>query len=228
VTAPGGMAGGATAGGGDAATPCDVAAGTAAPLRPVRAAGRPRDARTDAAILSATLDLFSEVGFEGMSIEAVAARAGVGKTTIYRRWPSKEAIVVAAVGTSLSGTEPAVDTGSVAGDLAAMAKRAHCFLARTLSGQVLPQMMCHVAADTALGRLYAEQVLEPKRRRLIETLERGRARGELRQDLDLAVAADSILALLVFLRLTRRIYELEDEALACAAEQLLAGMRAAG
>jgi AcrR family transcriptional regulator len=193
-----------------------------------RVPGRPRDARADAAILSATLDLFSEVGFEGMSIEAVAARAGVGKTTIYRRWPSKEAIVVAAVSTSLGRAEPPVDTGTVAGDLAAMAKRAHRFLTGTLSGQVLPQMMCHVAADTALGRLYVEQVLEPKRRRLIETLQRGRARGELREDLDLSVAADSILGVLVFLRLTRRVYELEEEDVVRAAEQLLAGMRPPG
>jgi AcrR family transcriptional regulator len=191
----------------------------------VRVAGRPRDARTDAAILSATLDLFSEMGFEGMSIEAVAARAGVGKTTIYRRWPSKEAIVVAAVGTSLSHTEPPVDTGSVAGDLAAMAKRAHCFLTGTMSGQVLPQMMCHVAADTELGRLYVEQVLEPKRRRTIEMLERARAGGELRHDLDLDIAADSIIGLLVFLRLSRRIYDLGADAIARAVEQLLAGMR---
>ena len=132
---------------------------------------------------------------------------------------------MAAVGTSLGGTELAVDTGSVAGDLAAMAKRARCFLRGTLSGQVLPQMMCHVAADTGLGRLYVEHVLAPKRRRVIETLERGRARGELRRDVDLEAAADSILGTLVFLRLTRRIYDLEEDAVGRAVEQLLAGMR---
>ncbi|MGH2722535.1 MAG: TetR/AcrR family transcriptional regulator, partial [Actinomycetota bacterium] len=54
-----------------------------------RSGGRPRDARADEAIRTSTLDLFCELGFDGVSIEAVAARAGVGKTTIYRRWPSK-------------------------------------------------------------------------------------------------------------------------------------------
>lgn len=205
----------------------DAAGSAAAPDRSLRTGGRPRDARADAAILRATLDLFSEVGFEGMSIEAVAARAGVGKTTIYRRWPSKEAIVIAAVGASLSGEEPPIDTGKVAGDLAAGAKRAHRFLTGTLSGQVLPQMMCHVAAGTELGRLYIEQVLAPKRRRLIEMLERGLARGELRRDVDLGLAVDSILGTLVFLRLSRRIYDLEEDDVARAVEQLLAGMRTA-
>ena len=192
----------------------------------VRTGGRPRDARCEAAILSATLDLFSEAGFEGMSIEAVAHRAGVGKTTIYRRWPSKEAIVVAAVGASLSGEESPIDTGSLTGDLVAMAKRAHCFLTSTVSGQVLPQMMRHVATDTELGRLYVQQVLAPKRRRMVEMLERGLARGELRPGVDLAAAADAILGTLVFLRLSRRIYDLDEDAVVRTIEQLLDGIRA--
>jgi AcrR family transcriptional regulator len=162
-----------------------------------------------------------------MSIEAVAHRAGVGKTTIYRRWPSKEAIVVAAVGASLSGGEPPIDTGSLAGDLLAMARRAHCFLTSTVSGQVLPEMMRHVATDTELGRLYVHQVLGPKRRRMVEMLERSLARGELRPGVDLGAAADAILGTLVFLRLSRRIYDLEEDAVVRTVEQLLDGIRVA-
>src|SRR5262249_7192709 len=59
--------------------------------------GRPRDPEADRAILQATIELLSEEGYEGLSIESVAARAGVGKTTIYRRWPSKEPLVVDAI-----------------------------------------------------------------------------------------------------------------------------------
>lgn len=216
------------------AVDADVAGRIAAPSRArragglVRPGGRPRDARCEAAILSATLDLFSEVGFEGMSIEALAARAGVGKTTIYRRWPSKEAIVVAAVATSLSGAESPIDTGSLTGDLVATVKRAYCFLTSTVSGQVLPQMMRHVATDTALGRLYVQQVLAPKRRRMTEMLERAVARGELRADTDLAAAADSIMGTLVYLRLTRRIYDLEEAAVIRAVDQVLDGIRVPG
>lgn len=163
-----------------------------------------------------------------MSIEALAARAGVGKTTIYRRWPSKEAIVVAAVATSLSGTESPIDTGSLAGDLAAMVKRAYCFLTSTVSGQVLPEMMRHVAADTRLGHLYAQQVLAPRRRRTIEMLERALARGELKAGVDVAAAADAITGTLMYLRLSRRLFDLDEAAVVRTIDQVLDGIRAAG
>jgi AcrR family transcriptional regulator len=216
------------------AVDADVAGAATVPPRAravaglVRAGGRPRDARCEAAILSATLDLFSEVGFEGMSIEALAARAGVGKTTIYRRWPSKEAIVVAALGASLSGAESPIDTGSLAGDLAALVKRSYCYLTSTVSGQVMPEMMRHVAADTRLGRLYAQQVLAPKRRRTVEMLERAVARGELRAGVDVAAAADTVTGTLMYLRLSRRIFDLDEGTVVRTIGQVLDGIRLAG
>jgi AcrR family transcriptional regulator len=66
-------------------------------LSAARAPGRPRDPQVDQAILTATLELLGDDGFDGLSIEAVAARAGVGKTTVYRRWPSKIPLVVDAL-----------------------------------------------------------------------------------------------------------------------------------
>ena len=70
-----------------------------APLAPVssRPPGRPRDPEVDRSILKATIELLADDGFGGLSIEAVAARAGVGKTTVYRRWPSKTPLVVDAL-----------------------------------------------------------------------------------------------------------------------------------
>ena len=73
-----------------ASPPLEVAAPTKGP-------GRPRDPEADRAIHQATIELLGEEGYEGLSIEAVAARAGVGKTTLYRRWPSKEPLVVDAI-----------------------------------------------------------------------------------------------------------------------------------
>src|SRR5438094_778128 len=70
-------------------------------------AGVPRDPEADRAILQATIELLGEHGYEGMSIEAVAARAGVGKTTVYRRWISKEPLVVDAVERYRSPETPA-------------------------------------------------------------------------------------------------------------------------
>src|SRR4051794_33161402 len=84
---------------------------------PARRVGRPRDQRAEGAILDATVALVGEVGFGNLTVDAVAARAGVGKATIYRRWASKEELVIAAVTCLRHGVE-APDTGSVVDDLA--------------------------------------------------------------------------------------------------------------
>ncbi|MCH1865271.1 TetR/AcrR family transcriptional regulator [Nocardioides sp. CFH 31398] len=85
--------------------------------------GRPRDAGRDVAILEATLDLLTEVGYDDLTTAEVARRAGAGKATIYRRWPSKAELVLAAVG-RMGGDPPRLadlpDTGTLRGDLAAL------------------------------------------------------------------------------------------------------------
>src|SRR6266536_3507210 len=72
----------------------------AGPAGTTRRPGRPRSEQAEQAIVEATLDLFAEQGFEGVCVEAVAARAGVGKATIYRRWPNKEELLLAALSSS--------------------------------------------------------------------------------------------------------------------------------
>src|SRR5271163_2599111 len=73
-----------------------------------RRPGRPRSEQAEHAIIEATLDLFAEQGFEGVCVESVAARAGVGKATIYRRWPNKEEMLLAALG-SMKSPIPELD-----------------------------------------------------------------------------------------------------------------------
>src|ERR1700744_4448260 len=91
----------------------DAEDGTLEPAETSRRPGRPRSEQAEQAIIEATLDLFAEQGFEGVCVEAVAARAGVGKATIYRRWPNKEELLLAALGSMKSPfPEP---TGSVKG-----------------------------------------------------------------------------------------------------------------
>ena len=85
-----------------------------------RGPGRPRDARHDQAILAATLEILQEQGYGGLTIEGVAARAGVGRPTIYRRWPSKPALVVAALVQSDRLALPVARHGLVARDLIAV------------------------------------------------------------------------------------------------------------
>ena len=81
--------------------------------------GRPRSEQADRAIMAAALELLAERGLAGMSIEEVAARAGVGKATIYRRWSSKGALALDAFLAEFEQQQPLPDTGSLRGDLAA-------------------------------------------------------------------------------------------------------------
>jgi AcrR family transcriptional regulator len=164
--------------------------------------GRPRSAEADRAILESALDAFVENGFEGMSVEAVAERAGVGKTTIYRRWSSKQELVVAALDTLLEEMHP-VATGDTEADLVALVGRVQHFVTRTRAGEVLPRMIGEVAAGTPLGRAYFEKVMQPRLGQLAGIFEDARARGELRPDVDVDLALAAVIGSMMFLRLTR-------------------------
>ncbi|MFG2086335.1 MULTISPECIES: TetR/AcrR family transcriptional regulator [unclassified Spirillospora] len=152
-----------------------------------RAPGRPRSERAEKAIIEATLDLLArESGVAGVSIEAVAARAGVGKTTIYRRWPSKEALIVEALGSAKaplpepSGASVREDLTEIARALAAERGRRHsrCFWNVVGSAEKHPELYAR----------YKENIIEPRRAIVRDVLRRGVAGGELRADLDVEVA----------------------------------------
>lgn len=190
-----------------------------------RPRGRPRDARADGAILDAALQAFVDDGYEGMSIESVAARAGVGKTTIYRRWPSKQDLIIAATD-SLFEDLSVPDTGDVRSDLASVVRHAHRFLTRTRAGEVLPRMIAEVAAGTSLGQTYLEKVMRPRLEAMRAALAAGKARGELREDLDEHLALASIIGSMMFLRTTRTLPETGDAFADRLVSQLVDGMRA--
>ena len=107
-----------TAGG---AVGAGAGAGVVVSVTAERRPGRPRSATADQAILDAALELFVEAGLEGLAVEQVAARAGVGKATIYRRYPGKIDLVIAAARCLTSAVAPVPDTGTADGDLRAIA-----------------------------------------------------------------------------------------------------------
>jgi AcrR family transcriptional regulator len=152
-------------------------------------AGRPRSEEAHQAILDATLELLAEVGFSALTVEGVAQRAGVGKATIYRRWPSKLPLVVEAFG-GLPRFED-VDTGDLAGDLKAMLRSYLQVFNDTPLATILPSLAGERAHNEALSEVF-DPVLKGRRRPLIAVLERGVARGELAADLDLELAADLV------------------------------------
>lgn len=152
-------------------------------------AGRPRSEEAHQAILDATLALLAEVGFSALTVEGVAARAGVGKATIYRRWPSKVPLVVEAFGGLPAFND--FDTGSLAGDLEAMLRAYLDLFNKTPLATVLPALASERAHDPALAALF-NPVLRQRRSPLMNALERARDRGEIAAGVDLELAADLI------------------------------------
>jgi AcrR family transcriptional regulator len=153
------------------------------------AAGRPRSEEAHRAILEATLELLVEVGFSAMTVEGIASRAGVGKATIYRRWPSKLPLVVEAYG-RLPGFEEA-DTGDLAEDLKKMLRSyLQAFNASPLSA-VLPSLAGERAHNPELEELF-EPVSKGRRQPLIRAFERAVDRGDVPPDIDLELAADLV------------------------------------
>jgi AcrR family transcriptional regulator len=152
-------------------------------------AGRPRSEEAHQAILDAALELLSEVGFSALTVEGVASRAGVGKATIYRRWPSKLPLVVEAFG-QLPALED-VDTGSLAGDLKAMLRGYLALFNRTPLATILPSLAGERAHNPELSQLF-DPVMKGRRQPLARAFERARDRGEVAPDLDLELAADLV------------------------------------
>jgi AcrR family transcriptional regulator len=152
-------------------------------------AGRPRSEEAHQAILDATLELLSELGFSALTVEGVASRAGVGKATIYRRWPSKLPLVVEAFG-QLPALEDH-DSGSLEGDLKVMLRDYLEAFNETPLATVLPSLAGERRHDPELSKLF-EPVMMGRRQPLRQALERAVARGELSESLDLGLAADLI------------------------------------
>jgi AcrR family transcriptional regulator len=155
------------------------------PGPPAPRRGRPRNAQAEQAILEATVAILSEVGFNHLSIEAVAARAGVGKPTIYRRWPSKPELVLDAV-KRLAPPFPTADTGDPRSDL----RRIVPELIFSLTSSPVVRAMISLAGDADMARRLDEQYLTPRRAAIADILQRAVAAGELRADIDIEMAID--------------------------------------
>ena len=151
--------------------------------------GRPRSAHAHRAILAATLKLLADVGYEKLTLGEVAAVAGVGKATIYRRWPSKAPLVIEAFSQFPELATP--DTGSVLEDLTAALRSFARILETTPLPRVLPILAAECMHDRELSRLFTP-MRDARRQPLLDILARSVARHELPGDLDLEAAADLI------------------------------------
>ena len=189
-----------------------------------RGPGRPRSAVAHEAMRRAALTLFIEQGVEGMSIEAVATKAGVGKASIYRRWRSKEELVIDAV-IEVFADASIPDTGRVRDDLVQSTRDLQALMSSSPTGDVFPRMAAEVARRTPLGRLYGQRVIGPRRTLFEETLRRGIARGELPHSTDVELAVDHLVGTLLLRRLTGRLKRSDSAFAQRAVDLLLAGLR---
>lgn len=170
------------------------AGGTATSERPPPAEagkrGRPRSEQADHAILRAATDLLTERGLPGMSIEEVAARAGVGKATVYRRWPTKGALALDAFLALYQEEQPEHDTGTLRGDLLAALRGWVRAVTKTPAGRMLAGLIAAAQHDPDLAAGWRDHVIAPLRARHTVMLDRAIARGEIPADTDKDVLLD--------------------------------------
>ncbi|MBS1826661.1 MAG: TetR/AcrR family transcriptional regulator [Acidobacteria bacterium] len=156
-----------------------------------RAPGRPRDPETEERILEVALRLLSADGYSRMSLDTVAAEAGVSKPTIYRRWSSKADLATAALRT-MQVAEPKVDTGSTVGDLVAALENFSRSLLRPNGMSLIGTVLAEEGHTPELLRLFRERIVGPRRAILRGILHRAAARGELREDADVDAAVQML------------------------------------
>jgi AcrR family transcriptional regulator len=163
--------------------------------RPSRG-GRPRDPSRDGVIRAAILRLLADVGYGALTMDAVAAEAGVGKATIYRRWRTKQDLVVDTI-SDLNRAEAAiVDTGSLEGDLRAMLHQMVSMIAGPTGAATL-SLLSTIPHQPALAQAFQEGPLAVWRQSFDELWRRAERRGEIRPGLANSVIAEATSALLV-------------------------------
>jgi len=154
--------------------------------------GRPRSEKARHAILEAAAELLLQRGLGAVSMDAVAERAGVSKATIYRWWPSKEMLALDALLDWAATSAPARDTGSLRGDLVALARPWVREITRQPFGRVIAALVTEAQSDPEFAEAYRTHFVEPRREAMRAAYARAAERGEVPEDLDIEVAVDLI------------------------------------
>lgn len=156
---------------------------TTKPVTP-RRGGRPRSSLTEQAILDATRELLAEGGVRDLTIEGVASRAGVAKTTVYRRWRSKHELALAVLIDMVDRMAMVPDLGDTREELVAFVEGAIKVFGATLMGRVMQGIVSDLAADAQLGEAFRSRAVALRQAEARRLVERGIARGDLRTGAD--------------------------------------------
>ncbi|MEP7090199.1 MAG: TetR/AcrR family transcriptional regulator [Nocardioidaceae bacterium] len=159
---------------------------------------RPRvEGERESQILDAALDLLGRVGYDRLTMDAVAAEAKAGKATLYRRWPSKSSLVVDAILQSKQALQaPEVDTGSLREDLIRSAC-SHGGLTEDRSSHIMAGLVTALHHDPDFAAEFRSRVIGPKTEVARTMFERARARGEITADLDLDLLATALAGIIL-------------------------------
>ncbi len=155
--------------------------------------GPKRDEDAERRILDAARDLICARGSGRVSVNEIAAEAGVGKQTIYRWWPSKSAVVFDALEREIKASSPAPNTGTACGDVRVQMQRLAKLL-RSPLGAILRELIADSIADENVAEQFRERFFEERRKPAIAVVVAGMERGELRPDLDPATVVDLLFA----------------------------------
>ncbi|MDJ0736797.1 MAG: TetR/AcrR family transcriptional regulator [Nostocaceae cyanobacterium] len=159
--------------------------------------GRPRSAKSHQAILKATLELLGEVGFESMSIEAISTRAGVGKTTIYRRYNSKEELVADAI-ESIRQDVVIPNTGNLWSDIDQLIENAAQITSTPLGRQTVAMIINSASSNSQFAQIYWTKYLLPRRKAFAVVIERAKTRKEIQTDIDSDLVFDSMSGIMLY------------------------------
>ena len=170
---------------------------TTAP-QPRRRVGRPRSDAVHRAILEAARLELVEHGFSRLRLERVAARAGVGKATIYRRWPSKEALAGELLAGLVAPHIAVADVGDTRAELQACVATSLHAVAETAFGPVVRALLSQIAVNPAIGDPFRATTVRARREEVARVVARGIARGDLRPDADAGVATELLVGPVYF------------------------------
>lgn len=159
--------------------------------------GRPRSAQSQQAMLQATLELLAEVGFEVMSIDAIAARARVGKTTIYRRYSSKAELVADAI-ESIREEVLIPDTGSLWSDMDVLIENAAQITLTPLGRRSVAMIISSASGNAEFAQIYWTKYLQPRQQAFAVVLERAKARNEVQADVDPGLVFDTMSGIMLY------------------------------
>ncbi len=163
----------------------------------LKSRGRQRSSESEEAILTATLHLLKEKPLRDITIEAIAQKAGVGKMTIYKWWPSKAYVALDAFRKTTNKIVPIPDTGDVERDLAELLRLNMSFYSSS-TGRIFGQFLAESQSDPEFAALFRERFLKPRREAVGEFLDRAMKRGEIDHRLDREVLLDLIFGPMVF------------------------------